>query len=335
VDEQSDAPSAAAGAAGVEPDFEDIRLRWDAAMRRGDFEAAWRQTDRIEAPRRARQRDPGFVREPQHLTWNGEPFEDRDVLVRCEHGLGDTLQFIRYVPLLRQRARSVTVLVQPALLTLLDGSDEFGNIRDGWSDAPPPRHDVEIEVMELPYALRSMPQSVPATIPYLPVDAIRARAAQLPPIERDGALKVGLVWAASDWDRTRSIPLDALAPLGRVPGVRFYSLQQGEQAAAYADAPFAIEPYSTHTGEIAAAAAAMLELDLVITVDAMAAHLAGALGRPVWALLKHRADWRWMDAVPRSPWYPTMRLFRQVHEGDWSAVADAAAKALGRTAVQR
>jgi hypothetical protein len=104
VDEQRDT-SAAADAA--EPDLEDIGLRWDAAMRRGDFEAAWRQTDRIELPRRARQRDPAFVREPQHLKWNGEPFDGRDVLVRCEHGLGDTLQFIRYVPLVRSRARSV------------------------------------------------------------------------------------------------------------------------------------------------------------------------------------------------------------------------------------
>jgi ADP-heptose:LPS heptosyltransferase len=148
-------------------------------------------------------------------------------------------------------------------------------------------------------------------------------------------LRVGLIWAASDWDRTRSIPLHALAPLGGVPGIRFYSLQQGEQAAASAHAPFAIEPYSTHTGEIVAAAAAMLELDLVITVDAMAAHLAGALGRPVWVLLKHEADWRWMDAVPTSPWYPTMRLFRQARAGDWTSVAHDVAHALGRRVAAR
>jgi hypothetical protein len=332
VDEQRNA-SAAADAA--EPDLEDIGLRWEAAMRRGDFEAAWRQTDRIELPRRARQRDPAFVREPQHLNWNGEPFDGRDVLVRCEHGLGDTLQFIRYVPLVRSRARSVTTLVQPSLVAVFQGSGDLGDVRDGWSDAPLPRHDVEIEVMELPYAFRSTAQSVPSAVPYLPVEAIRSRAAQLPPIRRGGALRVGLVWAASDWDPTRSIPLHALAALARVPGIRFYSLQQGEQAAAIENAPLAIEPYSTHTGEIVAAAAAMLELDLIITVDAMAAHLAGALGRPVWVLLKHDADWRWMDAVPRSPWYPTMRLFRQARAGDWSSVAHHVAHALGGSGAER
>jgi hypothetical protein len=296
-------------------------------MRRGDFEEAWRQTDRIEAPRRARQRDPGFVRGPHHLTWNGEPFDARDVVVRCDHGLGDTLQFIRYVPRLRKLARSVTVLVQPPLLGVLEGSDDLGDLRDGWNAAPP-RYDVEIEVMELPYAFRSTFPSVPSAVPYLPVDAIRRRATALPPLDRSAGLNVGLVWAASDWDRTRSVSLHELAPLGRAPGVRFYSLQQGDQAAAYSHAPFAIEPYSGHTGDIAAAAAAMLQLDLVVTVDAMAAHLAGALGRPVWVLLKHDADWRWMDAAQSSPWYPTMRLFRQAREGDWSVVAHAVGDAL-------
>jgi ADP-heptose:LPS heptosyltransferase len=113
-----------------------------------------------------------------------------------------------------------------------------------------------------------------------------------------------------------------------VSGVRFFSLQQGAEARAYANAAFAIEPLSEHTCSIVAAAAAMLKLDLVVTVDAMTAHLAGALGRPVWVALKHDPDWRWMSECTESPWYPTMRLFRQPQPGDWGHVAQAIAQRL-------
>jgi hypothetical protein len=307
----------------------DVGTRWMAAMRRGDFEAAWRQTDRIELPRRAAEAAGRLDRGPQHLTWNGAPFDGRDVLVRCEHGLGDTLQFIRYVPLLRARARRVTVLVQPALLPLFDASDRFGQVRNGWTTEPPPPHDLEIEVMELPYAFRSTAQSLPRNVPYLPLDPVRRRGDALPALPKGDALRVGLLWSASEWDTSRSIPLEALAPLARVPHVQFYSLQQGDHAEPASAAPFPIEPYSRYTTEITAAAAAMLELDLVITADAMAAHLAGALARPVWVLLKHDADWRWMTGRSDSPWYPTMRLLRQPQPGDWSALAQALADALG------
>jgi hypothetical protein len=312
----------------------DIAEGWEAAMRRGDFEAAWRETDRIEISRRARQAQPGFTRRADELTWNGTPFDGRDVLVRCEHGLGDTLQFIRYVPLIRRVARGMTVLVQPSLLDLLQRCPEFGDVRNGWSDVAPPSHDVGIEVMELAYAFRSTVATLPKDTPYLPSDAVRRAAPPLPPLAADG-LRVGLTWAASDWDESRSVPLSVLAPLGRVPGVRFYSLQQGRHAGSYADAPFAIEPYSQHTSAVESAAAAMLDLDLVITVDSMVAHLAGALGRPVWVLLKARADWRWMDDREDTPWYPTMRLFRQPREGDWGTVTNSAAMALLELAAPR
>src|SRR5689334_5260512 len=114
-------------------EFADVGSRWTEAMRRGDFSEAWRQTDRIEAARRERQARGEFTREPYHLVWDGSPFEGRDVLVRCEHGLGDTIQFIRYLPLLRRVARSVTVLVQPHLLNLLKEWVENGLVRNGWT----------------------------------------------------------------------------------------------------------------------------------------------------------------------------------------------------------
>ena len=124
-------------------------------MRRGDFEGAWRETDRIEIPRRRSVAAGHDGRQPYYLLWDGTPFEGRDVVIRCNHGLGDTLQFLRFVPALARRARSVTTLVQPPLVTVLRHASGVGHIRDGWQDQPLASSRVEIEVMELAYALRA------------------------------------------------------------------------------------------------------------------------------------------------------------------------------------
>jgi hypothetical protein len=310
-----------------ERECDDVHDTWMAAMRRGDFEAAWRQTDRIEIPRRRAEALGSFSWQPRHLLWNGSPVENREVLVRCNHGLGDTIQFVRYVPLLRQRAGSVTLFVQPPLLPLFAGVRAFGDVRNGWTPDTPP-HDVEIEIMELPYVFRSTIRTLPRRVPYIPLSPLRAAGNALPLLGPSDGLRVGLLWTASDWDPERSIPLSVLEPLGRIRGVGYVSLQQGDAAAEVRDAPFPIEPYSEHTAEITAVAAAIRKLDLVITVDSMLAHLAGALARPVWVLLQHEADWRWMTARSDSPWYPTMRLFRQPRGGDWTALAWSVARAL-------
>lgn len=307
------------------PDAE-VAAGWMTAMRRGDFAEAWRQTDRIELPRRARQLEPGFVREPQHLCWDGTPFQGRRVLVRCEHGLGDTLQFIRFVPRLAAVARQVHVMVQPALLDLFDGAPQLGTVHNGWTEWwPPPPHEVEVEIMELAYALRVTARTLPPPYPHLGDRIVGKLPVELP---REGGLRVGLLWAASEWDPSRSIALELLSPLLRVPGVRFFSLQQGAAGDHPLVAQLGLEPLSRHTADVVAAAAAVLELNLVITVDNMMAHLAGTLGRPTWVLLKHEADWRWLDGRADSPWYPGMRLFRQTRAGDWEEVVERAAAAL-------
>jgi hypothetical protein len=305
---------------------EEVAAAWMAAMRRGDWAEAWRETDRIELPRRERQARGGFVREPHHLCWDGTPFDGRSVLVRCEHGLGDTLQFARFVPGIARVAREVHLMVQPVLLPLLSGLPELGTVHNGWTEWwPAPAHDVEIEIMELAYALRATVDSVPPPCPHL----ASFLAGKLPePLPRDGRLRVGLLWAASEWDPSRSIPPELLEPLLRVEGARFFSLQQGPAAGDPVAAKLGVEPLSRHTSELAAAAAAMLEMDLIVCVDNMAAHLAGTLGRPTWLLLKHEADWRWMDGRDDSPWYPGMRLFRQPSPDDWKGVVAAAALAL-------
>lgn len=303
----------------------DVLPRWLEAMFAGEFEEAWRHTDRIELVRRRLQGQPGWQRGEHHLIWNGSDWSGKVVLVRCWHGLGDTIQFLRYLPLVRQRAKQVIVQAQPMLLSLVEGTPGIDVLLNGWTNDPDPPHDVEIECMEFPYAFRHTPSDLPAATPYLAVDRLRARGCPVPLAE---GFRVGLVWASSSWNTTRSVPLRTLAPFGRVPGVRWYSLQQGPEQAELSHAPFPITSLAPCTTDLADAAAAMLEMDLIISVDTMAAHLGGALGRPTWTLLKHEADWRWMRHRQDSPWYPTMRLFRQPTPGDWHSAIEQMAAAL-------
>lgn len=295
-----------------------VHARWMKAMRSGDFEAAWRATDELERARRARR---FRCAEAGELVWDGSPFAGRRVLVRCLHGLGDTLQFIRFVPALTSVASAVTVAIQPALVPLFRPHSDFGEVCDGWTDRNFP-HDVEVEVMELAYALRALASTLPRP-PYLDREWICERA-KLRPSRRCRRMHIGLVWAASGWDETRSIPPHELAPLAEIDA-DFFSLQQGADPA---EVPLHFVEMGGSTAEVIDAARAMLSLDLVITVDAMPAHLAGALGVPVWLLLKRDCDWRWMDRRDDSPWYPSMRVFRQERPGDWSAPIAAVAARL-------
>lgn len=290
---------------------EQAGARWLCALRAGEWVSAWRETDAMEADRRA-----GAPRQPHHLHWDGTPFEARTVLVRCEHGLGDTLQFLRFVPLVQRQARRLHLMVQPPLVELLRGAPGLGEVHNGWLGPDWPAHEVEIEVMELAYAFRATPPNVPAPYPHLAERCARRRF-RLPD---DGRLRVGLLWASSDWDPTRSIPWPVLQPLLALDHLQFIALQQGPAAQDADRAPSRIEPLWRRTAAAEDAAAAMLQMDLVIGIDGMPAHLAGMLGRPTWLLLKHQADWRWMEGRSDSPWYPTMRLFRQPARDDWRGV---------------
>jgi hypothetical protein len=299
--------------------------RWTEAMLSGDFERAWKVADEVQLLPGARPH--GLNEIPRHLVWGGSRFDGRHVLVRCEHGLGDTVQFVRYLPRLRQHAKRVILKAQPALLPILEGISGADVLLNGWTHDPDPDHDAAIECMELPYAFRSTLATLPAAVPYLSIDRIRALAKPLD-FAGEGTCKVGLVWGSSSWNSSRSLLLRQLAPLGCIDRVTFYSLQQGPERAELADSPFPIVNLSPATEGIREAAAAMLAMDLVISVDAMPAHLAGALGRPVWTLLIHAADWRWLRDRDDSPWYPTMRLFRQRVPGDWEPVVAQVAERL-------
>jgi hypothetical protein len=280
---------------------------WMHYMRRGEFEKAWERSDEV-LRSCAGQPCWHLLRHEQYI-WDGTPLQGKRVLIRCYHGLGDTIQFIRYMPLVKNLAAEVMVWAQPPLLPLLEkvpGIDQLMPLHDGTPEA---EYEVDVEIMELPHIFRTTLDAIPGPVPYL-------QAEPMPLATGKEALAVGLVWRAGDWDEHRSIPFSCLTPLDQAEGIQLYILQQNAAAAGWE------EGFGLHPGEYSLAdyARVIKGLDLLITVDSMPAHLAGALGVPVWTLLHAGADWRWMENRHDSPWYPTMRLFRQTHPGDWAGV---------------
>jgi hypothetical protein len=277
-------------------------------MRRGGFDAAWSNSDILLRRHLAAPPDAHDVPRHQQVVWNGASLHGKRVLVRCYHGLGDTIQFIRYVPLLKTIAAHVTVWAQPSLITLLStacGIDRIISLHDGTPDCD---YDVDVEVMELPYVFRTTIETIPARIPYLHVDASALDNCKM---------KVGLVWRGGDWDPRRDVPFDLLTQLAEIQEISFYALQQETSAFEHHERFKMILPAGA---DALTTARLMRALDLVISIDSMPAHLAGALGLRTWTLLQKDADWRWMSDRRDSPWYPTMRLFRQQQAGDWEPV---------------
>ena len=282
----------------------DPAAQWLAHMRDGRFEPAWRISDQIMNGEARRDL-------PRHLTtlWRGAPLAGRHVLIRCYRGLGDTIQFIRYAPFVKAAARQVTVSAQPELIPLLRTMPAMTDRVTALDRDPDPREgDLEIEATELPHVFRTTLHTIPARIPYFRV----SRAA----LSRGNCPKVGIVWAAGDWDTRRTIPPSELAPLFEIPGLTFYSFQRGTAT----EHSQALPAIALRWRDVLHEAGLLLSLDILISVDTMPAHLAGALGVPVWLLLHSDPDWRWMRTREDSPWYPTMRLFRQNRPGDWRAV---------------
>jgi hypothetical protein len=322
------APALTAGAA-VATAMQDVAAlnaadaaAWTEAARRGDFARAWELSDRI----RARTTNRADASMPRHLQqiWGGTPLEGKRVLVRCYHGLGDTIQFARYLPRLSVIAREVIVWAQPALLPLLGTLDARLSLLPLHDGAPDVDYDVDIEIMELAHAFRTALETIPGDIPYL-------RAPRAAPVLPSGGRPIGIAWRAGGWDTRRSIEFSLLTPLLEDPAIRarWYALQidrgPGEDhpaLRAFDDVPGGACAVMSET------AAWMRAMSLVIAVDSMPAHLAGALGCRVWTLLPDPADWRWMEKRDDSPWYPTMRLFRQSRPGEWAGVIEAVRTAL-------
>ena len=278
--------------------------------------------------------DSGHAQPP----WDGSDLNGRTILLHAEQGYGDTLQFIRYAPMVRDRGGRVLLRCPSALHRLLEG--QLGIERIVGSHEALPAFDVRCPLPSLPGRFKTTLQSIPTDVPYIRVERTLEAQWQARLSRESGKLKIGLAWAGNPThvrDKHRSMPLAALAPLARfAPDVRFISLQKGEPAgqARMPAAPIQLLDYTSELNDFADTAALIANLDLVIAVDTAIVHLAGALAKPVWVLLAIPTDWRWMLDRQDSPWYPTARLFRQPKRGDWETplaqVVDALADLLGR-----
>ncbi|ANC91499.1 tetratricopeptide repeat protein [Azospirillum humicireducens] len=301
---------------------QDAGLHWNLGFSRlmaGNYAGGWPEFEWRRSDDRA---EPPWRRFSQP-TWRGEALEGRTILLYAEQGLGDTLQFLRYVPLVAARGGRVVLEVQPSLLPLMAGLD--GPAQVIARGDPLPAFDLECPLMSLPLAFGTVVDDLPADIPYLRADPPRVAVWRERLAAAEG-LRVGLVWAGNPrfpGDDQRSPRLAGLRGLLDVPGCRFYGLQMGPGHADLADAalPDGFMDLAPEISDFADTAAIMANLDLVVSSCTGPAHLAGALGLPLWMALPFSADWRWMTGRDDSPWYPTARLFRQPAPGDWRSVS--------------
>ena len=296
----------------------------------GDYERGWPEYEwRLRLPMK-------FVRSFAEPAWQGEDLTGRTILLVAEQGLGDSLQFVRFAALVKQRGGTVLFECPPELVRVFQTCPGIDRIVPAGSPLPP--IDFQAPLLSLPAILRSTLATVPAAIPYLAADPAlvehwKAELSGYP------EFKIGIVWQGNPRfalpecriaDQKRSFPLARFEPVARVPGVRLFSLQKGfgtEQLTEW-QPRLGIVPLGDRLNDFADTAAVMMNLDLIISADSSPIHLAGALGRPVWVPLPSSGCWRWLVQREDSPWYPTMRLFRQSRAGEWSKVFDRMAQAL-------
>lgn len=314
-----------ARARALRPDYADAE--WNEFFVRavtGDFAAAWPLQE-------ARWKMPGVVRpvlpSPE---WNGGDLTGKTILLFGEQGLGDTIQFIRYAPLVKARGGTVLLVCAEPLVNLFETVKGIDRIIPEGRDIP--AFDVQAPLLSLPGIFATTPETIPSSKFYLSADPAKAAAWKQRLADCPG-LKVGVVWrggAKFGNDRNRSTTADQFAPFLAREGITIVSLQQdatpGDIKALGVNGPFINA--GPEFGDFADTAACMANLDLVITVDTSCCHLAGALSVPVWNLLAFAADWRWLRGRDDTPWYPSMRLFRQPQPDDWAAVAESVRKAL-------
>ncbi len=297
-------------------------------MLAGDYEAAWQTGDEIDARHKTQKPQPA---KPQRF-WTGESLHGKKVMLRCLHGFGDALQFIRFAPLIRAQAGSLCVEANPEIAPLLRACRGVGQVI-AWgplAPAQPPAWNAQIEIMELPRIVRATTANLPAP-PYLDAANLVANEKISRTFDaRSGRPKIGLSWRSSNWNPLRSIPFSLLAQsLATVSTCDWYSLQQN------GDSDLRLFPQARNIEtDLTSLAVHMAQLDAVLTVDGVLAHLAGALGVPVLLLLPHAADWRW-GLGDTTPWYPNMRLFRQQTPGDWTQPIAAAVQHLNTHAFER
>jgi len=300
-------------------------------LRLGDWRQGWPNYEtrwRFHAVHRT----PRIFSQPR---WQGEPLDGRRILLHAEQGLGDTIQFCRYVSMVAARGGRVILQVQEPALRLIQS---LAAVRAGLAEtallgAQSPEFDLECPLLSLPAVFGTTVETVPWPGAYLGADPALAaeKRVQFQHARLQGSPcaqhRIGLAWAGNPRykaDRNRSTRLETLLPLLRMPGNTWISLQKGPAAEQLADLPSNVFVWdgSSRDRDLAETAALVATLDLIITTDTCIAHLAGAMGKTVWILLPHLSDWRWMQRIETTPWYPAARLFRQRSPGDWAGVME-------------
>ncbi|MBT3887304.1 MAG: glycosyltransferase family protein [Rhodospirillaceae bacterium] len=274
---------------------------------------------------------PAPLRDFTAPAWRGEPIEGATILIHAEQGLGDAIHFVRYAALVRERGARVIIEAPPGLVPLIEAAGLADQVIKAGEDLP--KFNVHAPFLDLPRIFATSLETIPDQTPYLAVDETLGAEWRQKLAALDG-LKIGLNWLgnpASPVERFRGLPLDGLGPLAAIPGVSWVSLQKGPGGDAM-PRPAEFDVLETGEGPLQDTAALIDALDLVITSDTAVAHLAGALGKPTWLLLHQAPDWRWMTERPDSPWYPSLKLYRQEAPGDWTPVIAAAANDLAALA---
>jgi Flp pilus assembly protein TadD len=308
------------------PGFDDARVNHAMLLLlRGDEERGWPLYEaRLHLT-------PSPRRDFAQPMWDGGPLQGQRVLIHAEQGLGDAIHFIRYAPLVAGRGGEVVVECRSPLVELFR---TVKGVREVVADSDPlPPFDVHVPMLSLPLLFQTGRATMPKDVPYLLVDPARRDVWKKRLGENRPRLRIGLCWAGNPLNRrnrTRNVSLERLRPLLEVKGIDFFNLQLNSSTdeSTPSLAKTGIIDHTKEIRDFADTAALMAELDLIITVDTAVAHLAGALGRPVWTLLPLIPDWRWGLEGTDTPWYPTMQLFRQTTAGDWDSVVERVADAL-------
>lgn len=315
----SEAMSACEAVLRVDPQH--AEAHWNKALLlllNGDYLQGWREYEW-----RWRKRDfTSPLRSFSQPRWQGEALAGRTILVHAEQGFGDTLQFCRYVPLVASRGARVVFECHQPLVPLMEGL--AGTVTVVPAGEPLPPFDLHVPLLSLPLIFGTAAETIPDAVPYLsaPPDRLPFWSTV---VADGGRLRVGLCWAGKSYpDPGRSCPADQLLPLVTMTGVEFHSLQVGWNG----PLPPAMADHVAHVHDFGDTAALVSRLDLIITIDTAMAHLAGAMGKPTWVMLPFAPDWRWMLGRDDSPWYPSMRLFRQPANGSWRDVVQRVAAAL-------
>jgi tetratricopeptide (TPR) repeat protein len=299
------------------PSFAETHVRYGAALLAvGQYQEGFREYDW--------RRYETIPRKTQELytdsNWAGQPLEGKTIVLYWEQSLGDSLQFIRYAQLLKERGATVVVDCQPTLQRLLAAQNYVDRLATQDSGGTKPTWDYSASIVSLPHLFGTTLDTVPAPAAYITAPS----GSPHPTLANAQGLKVGLVWAGSPAyrnDRKRSIDLSAFEPLAAVPGISWFSLQVGPPSARLQQPThLAIQDLGSTLTDWVDTAQLIQQLDLVITVDTAVAHLAGAMGKPVWVLVPDAADWRWLLGRDDSPWYPSLRLFRQEQADAWEPV---------------